>query len=247
MRSDQNQSKLEHPTKVKRLLILIGLLVLFFGVATGLCWLHDLHKFAVERRVAEESKRRLELAESEWRAKQDENMRQFKESIRKEAEARAQVQDATHELEDLGRRDPAVAARNKASRKRVEEIRSGQAKGFEEFHGTRDEAQLIADQERLGDMKQAIARRQEAQQLLTPTATPRREEIQSEVKMVPTPPPPPVIFVTITKTLQKSQSGSRVTIPAGAKVQMISRRVDVVQVRYGGESVFVPITSRDLK
>jgi hypothetical protein len=92
-------------------------------------------------------------------------MGQLKESIRKEAEARAQVQDATEELKDLGRRDPTVAARDEASSNRVEEIMSGQAKGFEGFRGTRNEAQLIADQERLSELKHAIARRQEAQQL----------------------------------------------------------------------------------
>jgi hypothetical protein len=172
-------------------------------------------------------------------------MGQLKESIRKEAEARAQVQDATEELKDLGRRDPTVAARDEASRNRVEEIMSGQAKGFEGFRGTRNEAQLIADQERLSELKHAIARRQEAQQLPIPTPTAAKtEEIRREVsKSVPTPAPASPVVVTITKTLQKSPSGPRVTIPAGAKVQMISRGVDVVQVRYGGESVLVPIAS----
>ena len=59
--------------------------------------------------------------------------------------------------------------------------------------------------------------------------------------------PPTATFITITKPTKITIGRRDEIIPPGTKVQLVARAADTVQVRYKGESIFVRMSSTDLK
>jgi hypothetical protein len=203
----------------------------------------------VERQAAEEQQRAADQKQAEWFAKHEARMQEYRQSVRREGEARRELQAANDSLEELGHRDRAVAARNEASRKRVEEIMSGHAPGYEGFNGTREEAQLIADKERLRDLKNTIAARQEVQPVPTATATvaTNRETSRGtpELSSSATAEAKTEGTARILRDIPIQIPGGTAVLPAGTTVHYSAVQNGYLRVHYANTTYWVPKEQTD--